>query len=122
MAVWIKGNLGLDRKMEIDRIDNDGDYAPGNLRLATRAIQSNNTRRERISVKARKFLSAHPEIRYSHGTLKRLLLKGMSAGQIIRRHATPGTRPRGPYKGRSGYAYTMSSMQARDIALLRTGS
>jgi peptidoglycan/xylan/chitin deacetylase (PgdA/CDA1 family) len=35
-AAWIAENLGLHAELEIDRIQNDGHYEPGNLRYATR--------------------------------------------------------------------------------------
>jgi hypothetical protein len=45
MAVWVQENLGLCRDMQIDRIDNDGHYEPGNLRYVTAAENMHNTRR-----------------------------------------------------------------------------
>ena len=46
MAVWIQTNLGLCQDMQIDRIDNDGHYEPGNLRYATASENQQNTRRQ----------------------------------------------------------------------------
>lgn len=44
---WVEANLG-DRPdgCTLDRINNDGDYEPGNLRWATRRIQSANQRKQ----------------------------------------------------------------------------
>lgn len=44
--VWVLANLGAkpDSKMSIDRIDNDGNYEPGNIRWATQKEQRANDR------------------------------------------------------------------------------
>ncbi len=49
-GIWIIENLGLpDRSLEIDRIDNNGNYAPGNIRFVTRARNCGNRRNTVLS-------------------------------------------------------------------------
>lgn len=43
-CLWVMDNLGADRDMEIDRVDNNGHYEAGNLRLASRRQQNWNKR------------------------------------------------------------------------------
>ena len=43
-ALWIMENLGLHREMELDRIDNNGNYEPGNLRYLTHTDNNANKR------------------------------------------------------------------------------
>lgn len=43
-------NLGLQRGKDLDRVDNNGHYEPGNLRWATRAENSRNQRRSRLTM------------------------------------------------------------------------
>lgn len=49
-AIWIKDNLGLRRELELDRVDNNGPYAPGNLQYATKSEQMRNQRRSKLTL------------------------------------------------------------------------
>lgn len=44
MALWIQEHLGVHRELTLDRINNEGNYEPGNLRWATNSQQQCNRR------------------------------------------------------------------------------
>ena len=71
---WIVANLGIpeDRSMSIDRIDNEKNYEPGNLRWATAMEQRLNQRKRTQNAKkghwtelAKEFAAKHQEVRLS---------------------------------------------------------
>lgn len=97
MAVWVQENLGLHREMELDRIDNDGHYAPGNLRYLNRSQNQSNKRGPKATIKLHEFRQSHPEIRYSDSTLRKLFGEGLTPAQIIERYHQPSAKPKGVY-------------------------
>lgn len=76
-GLWITENLGLHRELELDRIDNNGHYEPGNLRWATRSQQVHNQRR---SVMAYWNPAEWP---YARSVVTRKLAAGMSRDEIL---------------------------------------
>lgn len=78
-AEWVAQNIGVVKTAELDRVDNDGHYEPGNLRWSTRAEQSRNQRRSRVR-EARDWPSP-----YSEHTTGRLLREGLTRDQIYER-------------------------------------
>lgn len=74
-ASWIIENLGeRPEGCTLDRIDNDGNYAPGNLRWATNAEQRANTRKAALAherrIKAAEMLEAGATVAQIASTLE----------------------------------------------------
>lgn len=80
-ALWVKETLGLQRGLELDRIDNDGHYEPGNLRYATRQQQARNTRCAIVSSENLDW--ARTLSPYHFTTTERKLRTGMTPEEIV---------------------------------------
>lgn len=96
MAIWVQENLGLEPEKELDRIDNDRHYEPGNLRWSTPAQNLAHTRKRMISAELHAFRTAHPEIRYADATLRRMLGE-MTWPEVIERFHQYSCKPKGVY-------------------------
>jgi hypothetical protein len=98
-AQWIADNLGIsDRSFQIDRIENDGHYEPGNLRWASRIKQMNNTTRADGTRRRRtiEFRRNYPHVRYADRTLSRLMAS-FPDEEILKRWELPSFKPKGKY-------------------------
>jgi hypothetical protein len=96
-AIYVRDNLGVDRSRQIDRIDNDGNYAPGNLRLSTKQQNQSHTRSHQLAPSFHEFRRRFPGVRYADSTLRRLLCIGLSFSEIAERWNLPSTKPKGVY-------------------------
>jgi hypothetical protein len=104
-TLWIMKNLGLPEfssvsersRIQLDRIDPNGHYEPGNLRWLSVNLNQHNKRGNQAVARMHKFRLKHPEIRYSDSTLKRLFWAGMTDVQIIERYHKPSIKPKGKF-------------------------
>jgi hypothetical protein len=80
-GLWVLANLGKrpSPQHELDRIDNDGHYEPGNLRWATRRRQMFNTRRSIVD----EWEYHADEWPYAFATVARYKRKGLTRAEIL---------------------------------------
>lgn len=86
-TIWSIKHLDIlnNKHLDIDRINNDGHYEPGNLRMSSRKQNTSHTRKNPLIPKIHRFREKYPEINYADGTLRTLFYRGLSPEEIISR-------------------------------------
>lgn len=112
-GAYLIRTFGLpDRQMEIDRIDNNGPYAPGNIRFATRTQNAGN---REITVLSRFEQRYWP---YAETTTRRKLAEGMTRKEIILDAETAVFEHRKNWKGIRERLKCMTYEMPDDITVL----
>lgn len=88
-ATWVAETLGVtSRALELDRIDNDGHYEPGNIRWAHPVQNVANSRKSKgYRDRFIGFRQSHPEVRYSDRWLEDMIRRGMTDADIAQKWA-----------------------------------
>ena len=83
-ATWVAENLGVaSRSLELDRIDNDGHYEPGNIRWAHPVENIANSRKSKgYRDRFIGFRRASPGVGYSDRWLEHMIRRGMTDDEI----------------------------------------
>ena len=117
-GLWILQNVqNVRRNMEMDRIDNNGDYAPGNIRFVPRAENQAN---RRISVIPYYDPQEWP---YARSVVTRMLASGMTREEIIQSAKTAVAEKRKNWRGIAIRLKSMTyEMQAPDTVLPYRGA
>ena len=106
MALWVQRHLGpLQKDKDLDRIDNNGDYAPGNLRWATRSENNQNNRRAVVELANWRAM----EWPYSELTVARKLRQGLSREEILTEARDAVLQKRKNWRGISAKLKSMTS-------------
>lgn len=87
-TLWIMENLGIpeDYKFkDLDRINPDGHYEPGNLRWLERRLNLVNRTGEQATAKMHWFRLRFPEVCYADHTMKQLITSGLTSEQLLER-------------------------------------
>lgn len=79
-GLWIVEHLGLRRDLEIDRIDNNGHYEPGNIRYLTHAQNQYN---KQASKRPMGWVFRQEEWPYAQNTVENRIAKGFTRTQIL---------------------------------------
>jgi hypothetical protein len=98
--LWVMENLPPPENLkdyQLDRIDNEGHYEPGNLRWSTQSFNLSHTRRPMHHARLHAFRLANRDIHYADQTLKHLFSTGLTDEQIRERFFKPSFKPKGKY-------------------------
>jgi hypothetical protein len=105
-VLWVMENLPHPtyKNLEIDRKNNNGHYAPGNLQLSTRRQNANNRSTTFwVPMKGKPlamedFKRLHPNCGYGRDQIRLLVLNGLTGEQIIKRFEAGRWKTAGQYK------------------------